>query len=312
MNANVGAATAGSPVTELLGSGAAATPNQTFMLKQTPLTYTQAQTPTGTASSLEVSVNGASWTLVPTLYKQASRARVFAAANLTGGSTQVIFGDGVEGSTIPTGQNNIIANYRIGLGAAGNVDRGLHHHPGRPAHRRERRSQSHARHRRPGSAAVDDIQADAPMSVQTLGRAVSITDYQNFAATFAGIAKASCGLASQRLLRGVFLTVARRAARRLPPGNPHPGRSCRVASRLMAIRPFRLPSPPSLETLFGFEADLTMTRHTDRRRPGSVMALLNSTYSFANRTFGQGVSADELDAVIQSVPGVIAVNMTSV
>ena len=37
---------------------------------------------------------------------------------------------------------------------------------------------------------VDDIRTNAPLSVLTLGRAVSITDYQNFAATFAGIAKA--------------------------------------------------------------------------------------------------------------------------
>ena len=52
VNANVGAATAGAPVTELLGSGAAATPNQQFTLKQSPLTYIQAPTPTGSLSTL--------------------------------------------------------------------------------------------------------------------------------------------------------------------------------------------------------------------------------------------------------------------
>ena len=50
VNANVAPASGGSSVTELLGNGAAATPNQTFNLKQSPLTYTQAATPSGAAS----------------------------------------------------------------------------------------------------------------------------------------------------------------------------------------------------------------------------------------------------------------------
>jgi hypothetical protein len=41
-----------------------------------------------------------------------------------------------------------------------------------------------------------------------------------------------------------------------------------------------------------------------------VLALLSSTYRFATRSFGQGVSGDEIAALIQGVPGVIAVNVT--
>ena len=86
VNANVGAATAGAPVTELLGSGAAATPNQQFMLKQSPLTYIQAPTPTGSLSTLQVRANGVAWTAVPTLYNQAPTAQVFTTLNLPGGA----------------------------------------------------------------------------------------------------------------------------------------------------------------------------------------------------------------------------------
>ncbi len=38
---------------------------------------------------------------------------------------------------------------------------------------------------------------------------------------------------------------------------------------------------------------------------------LTAAFSFANRTLGQGVSGDQVAAVIQAVPGVIAVNVTS-
>jgi hypothetical protein len=40
-----------------------------------------------------------------------------------------------------------------------------------------------------------------------------------------------------------------------------------------------------------------------------VLQTLSQVYSFAQRTFGQGVSVDEIATVIQSVPGVVAVNV---
>ncbi|MFZ0311535.1 MAG: putative baseplate assembly protein [Candidatus Korobacteraceae bacterium] len=312
VNANVGAATAGSPVTELLGNGAAATPNQTFTLKQTPLTYTQALTPTGSASSLTVAVNGAKWSLVPTLYSQPPQAQVFTTMNLTGGKAQVIFGDGVEGSTLPTGQNNIIATYRVGLGAAGNVGAGaITTLVDRPV------GVNGVINPLPATGgqdpqSVSDIQTNAPMSVQTLGRAVSITDYQNFADTFAGIAKASALWIPSGFYRGVFLTVAAAGGSALPPANltlnnliasltayGNPGVALRVVS--------------FWETLFGLEADLTYNpAYSVDAVDAAVMALLNSTYSFAKRSFGQGVSGDELAALIQGVAGVVAVNVTKV
>ena len=309
VNANVGTATGGGPVTELLGSGAAATDNQTFTLKQTPLTYTQAVTPTGAASSLSVSVNGAAWNLVPTLYRQPPQAQVFTSVTQSNGSTQVIFGDNVEGSTVPTGQNNIVAAYRTGLGIAGNVAAGaISTLVDRPVGVSGVINPMAATGGQ-DPATVADIQSAAPMSVQTLGRAVSITDYQNFAATFAGIAKASAVWLPGGYYRGVFLTVAAAGGAELPPGNPT------LANLIASLKAYGNPAVPFtvatfLETLFGFEADLSIDpAYSTDAVQAAVMAQLNSRYSFANRTFGQGISADELDAAIQSVPGVVAVNI---
>jgi hypothetical protein len=309
VNGNVGAATGGSPVKELLGSGAAAVPNQTFTLKQKPLTYTQAQTPSGSASSLSVTVNGAAWQRVPTLYQQPPQAQVFTPVNLSNGSAQVIFGDGVEGSTVPTGQNNIVASYRVGLGVAGNVTAGaISSLVDRPV------GVSGVINPMPATggqnpASVADIQSAAPMSVQTLGRAVSITDYQNFAVTFAGIAKASAVWLPSGFFRGVFVTVASAGGVALPPGN------LTLANLYASLEAYGNPAvalqlASFLETLFGFEADLAIDpRYSSDTVQAAVMTQLNASYSFASRSFGQGVSADELAALIQSVPGVTAVNI---
>ena len=67
---------------------------------------------------------------------------------------------------------------------------------------------------------IGDIRINAPQSVLTLGRAVSIVDYQNYAATFAGIAKASAIWIPSGPGRGVFITVAGVDGEALSNSNP--------------------------------------------------------------------------------------------
>jgi hypothetical protein len=309
VNANVVAATAGAPVTELLGSGSASTPNQQFTLKQTPLTYIQAATPTGSQSSLQVLVNGATWTPVPTLYNQPPTAQVYTTLNLPGGVAQVQFGDGVEGATLPTGQSNVRATYRTGIGLVGNVGIGtISTLVDRPL------GVSGVTNPSPGTGgqdpqSVDDIRANAPLSVLTLGRAVSIDDYQNFAANFAGIAKASAIWIPSGAYRGVFLTVASAGGEDLTG-------SLTLSNLVTALQTYGNPNvvifaQSFLETTFGFSAKIAYdSRYQQSDVNTAVMTLLQETYSFANRSFGQGVSSDELEALIQSVPGVIASHVT--
>jgi hypothetical protein len=311
VNGNVGAATAGAPVTELLGSGAAATPNQRFTLKQMPLTYIQAPTPTGSLSTLQVRANGVAWTAVPTLYNQAPTAQVFTTLNLPGGGVQVQFGDGVEGSTLPTGQSNIQASYRTGIGAAGNVAAGaVTTLIDRPL------GVSGVINPTPATGGQDpqsigDIRANAPLSVLTLGRAVSITDYQNFAASFAGIAKAYAIWIPNGADRGVFLTVAGSGGAALPPGN------LTLANLVAALQSCGNPNvviyaQSFLETTFGLSADLRYDpSYSAPAVQAAVLQFLKQTYTFASRNFGEGVSGDEVAALIQGVPGIIAVNVKS-
>ena len=312
VNANVALATAGQSVAEILGSGNASTPNQTFTLKQSPLTYIQAPTPTGRQSSLQVQVNGAAWTPAPSLYQQSPAAPVFATMNQPGGSVEVLFGDGVEGAVLPTGQNNIQANYRIGLGSAGNVAAGaITTLIDRPL------GVSGVTNPQPATGgedpdSVDTIRTSAPQSVLTLGRAVSLSDYQSYASTFAGIAKAHAIWIPSRLGRGVFLTVAGANGAALPPGNPT------IVNLIASLQNYGNPLVPItaatfLETLFGLSADIAYDPAYDQRAvQAAALQTLAKTYSFANRTFGQGLSSDEICAVLQAVPGVIAVNVTSI
>ena len=65
-----------------------------------------------------------------------------------------------------------------------------------------------------------------------------------------------------------------------------------------------------LETTFGLSADLCYDpSYSAPAVQASVLQLLQQTYSFASRSFGEGVSGDEVAALIQGVPGIIAVNV---
>ena len=243
VNANVGPATAGRSVSEILGNGAAATPNQTFALAQFPLTFVQAPTPSGRASTLEVKADGIGWTEVPSLYGTKPNDRVFTVLDGPGGKAVVQFGDNVEGATLPTGEHNVLAAYRVGLGAGGNVPAGaITTLVDRPL------GVGGVVNPLPATGgqdadSVDDVRSKAPTTVLTLGRAVSIVDYQNLAASFAGIAKAAAFWIPAGAYRGVFITVAGAGGAALPP----------------EIQPSPTSSPPSRPTA-------TRTRRSTRSR----------------------------------------------
>jgi predicted phage baseplate assembly protein len=161
-------------------------------------------------------------------------------------------------------------------------------------------------------ASIDDLRSNAPQTVLTLGRAVSITDYQSFASTFAGIAKAHASWLPAGPGRGVFLTVAGVSGAALQPGNPT------LANLVASLHNFGNPLIPItarsfLETLFGLSADLRIDPKYDAPTvKAKVLQTLTTTFSFAARTFGQDVSTDEIAAVIQAVPGITAVNVTDI
>ncbi len=310
VNANVGLATNGQSVTEIMGSGNGSATDQSFTLKQSPLTYVQAPTPTGRKSTLQVQVNGMAWTEVPSLYNQSPTLAVYATLNQSDGTTDVLFGDGVEGAVLPTGQNNVVANYRIGLGSAGNVGANtLTTLIDRPLGVSAVTNPESATGGQDAET-VSDIRSNAPLTALTLGRAVSIEDYANYASAFAGIAKAYAIWIPGGPGQGVFLTVAAVGGVALPPGNPT------LANLTASLGNYGNPLIPItvqsfLETLFGLTALIKYDPAYDQPTvQANVLQALSNAYSFAARTFGQGVSEDEVATVIQAVPGVIAVNVT--
>lgn len=104
---------------EILGSGDASVAEQVFKLKKKPLTYLFSPSPEydqAVKNSLEIRVDGILWKEVPNFYKASSRDQVYIVRQDDEGESFITFGNGISGQRLPTGTNNVVANYRIGAG----------------------------------------------------------------------------------------------------------------------------------------------------------------------------------------------------
>jgi len=178
---------------EVLGSGDASVANQEFVLSKSPLTYLLSPISTSGenyASTLQVQVNGVYWTEAPSFYGQAPDATIFVTREDENQQTHVMFGDGVNGSRLPTGLNNVIANYRFGSGgaapAASTLTVIVTAQPGLTAIHNPVAAGGGA-DPQPSS----QIRKYAPESVLAFGRAVSGDDYETIAALTPGVNRAN-------------------------------------------------------------------------------------------------------------------------
>lgn len=310
INANVAPATHGETRSEIIGSGDATQTYQRFKLSATPLTYTSAATPSGVASTLTVRVNGVAWREVDWLFGSGPHARVFTSFVDEGGSRRVQFGDGSEnGERTVSGANNVLAQYRQGLGSAGNVRAGqLSMLQSRPLGLKGVNNALPAT----GGAdpeSADSARANAPVTVRALDRIVSLEDFGDFARASGGVAKADAAWAWTGTQRVVCVTVAGPAGSAFPAGTP-PYANLLAA---MAAASDGM-TPVVLRTYVPSTFDLAATLVTDPTLdPAAVLAAvkaaLTAAFSFDVRAFAQPVFRSEVIAVMQDVPGVVALTL---
>lgn len=306
---NVAAATHGeSVVDEVLGSGDAARAFQRFTLRRSALTYVPAPTASGGESTLRIFVNDVRWQQVPTLFGHGPRDRVFTATTTDDGRTVVLFGDGVSGARPPTGHDNIRATYRAGIGLAGLAAAGqLSLLMTRPLGVRAVSNPLAATGAQDPQLTADAA-GNAPRTVLTLDRIVSLRDYEDFAADFRGIGKAAATWTWDGVVRGVILTVAgigggqvagplmaNLTAAVLAAGSPR----VPLVIRPAGVGRFALNAALVLDPAFVPEAVVEAAR-----------AALLDRFSFACRGFGQIVSLGEVDEVLHGVRGVAGVVVT--
>src|SRR3569623_1237919 len=243
---------------------------------------------------------------MPSLFTAGPDDRAYTLRTDETGAGTIQFGDGRRGARLPTGQDNVRARYRKGIGSEGNLESGqLSQLLSRPL------GLKGVSNPLPSAGGVDADTAEharrnMPLGVRTLGRAVSVQDYSDYARAYTGIAKAEATVLNTRAGRTVFITVAGDDGGQPPDTtltklrgalaqNGDPLVHCEIApyrhaSFPLALRIKRSPDCESKEDL------------------AAVAAALRAAFAIEARDFGQIVARSEVIAVAQEVEGVLGVD----
>lgn len=306
---NVVKATHGETRNETLGGGDGAKALQSFTLKQSPLTYLAAPTAAGAENTLQVFVNDVRWHEKSSFVEVAATDHTFITRTDDSGKTTVTFGNGREGARLPTGTENVKALYRNGIGKPGNVRAGqLSLLSTRPLGVKEvinplRASGGADRESR------DQARRNAPLAVMSLDRLVSTLDYADFARSFASIAKADAVELSDGHRAVVHVTIAGTDDIPIDPGSDlyrnlrralvdlgDPFQPVQLATRELLI--LVMSAGVRIDPDYRWERVVT-----------DVRTRLLETFGFERRELAQDVTASEVLSAIQSVRGVVYVDL---
>ncbi|MEN0064245.1 MAG: baseplate J/gp47 family protein [Myxococcota bacterium] len=298
INANVVRAIHGETTRQVLGDGDARQAHQRFLLRRPPLSHRASST--RVLPEIEVQVDGVAWKRVNTLFGSRSDERVYVLRQRSDDAWEVRFGDGQQGARLPTGQGNVVATWRTGLGTSGNAASNTV-----STLRSQPFGVRTVTNPFPATGGVDperpdELRRTIPRRTRTLGRVVSLTDIEDFAGNTPGVRKAHAVSLSWRGGPLALVTVA-------GDGVDASILTGRLQRALMAVAPqgLRLIVREYAAAFFlvelridadpAFERSVVHVRVTER---------LRRAFSFDRRAFGQPVTRSEVLQEASSVAGV--------
>jgi hypothetical protein len=304
VHGNVAHSTHGETRFEVLGSGDGSKALQPFTLKQPPLTWISAPTPSGIGSTLQVRVDDLLWHEAASLAGLGPTDRSYVLRTDDEARTTVVFGNGERGARLPTGRENVRATYRSGIGTGGNVKAGqLSQLATRPLGVKGVINPLPASGGA-GPESRDQARRNAPLAVMALDRLISVQDYEDFARTFAGVGKASAVRLTDGRVQLVHVTIAGED------DIPILEDSDLFRNLEAALRRFGDPRQPLRlevrEAAFLFlqaEVRVLPDYEWDKVEPKIRAALLNA-FGFARRDLGQDALLSEVYRTVQGLRGV--------
>jgi hypothetical protein len=314
---NVVSATQGHSELETpLGNGDATAVFQTFKLPKVPLTYlldpgaTPAEVP-----ELEIYVNQRLWQRVDSLFGHSGEAQIYVVREDAEQQSYLQFGDGFMGSRLPSGLKNVTCKWRHGSGAYGAVKAGTQ--PKGNA-KLDGLDKVHLHGVISGGSAPESeekARLAAPGRVQSLGRIVSLKDYETELLSIPGILTCTAEWDAPYGTPAVMLRVLMAA-----------GRESEAEAIRTSIQQFQQQRGPDrhpvLVQLCQFhDVQVQLTLAIDPTyQPADVEAriatalglitaqqdplLMDGLFALKRRRISQPEYRDQIEGTVQNVPGV--------
>jgi hypothetical protein len=305
----------------VLGNGDNRQMWQTFPLPKSPLTYFLSangippQTP-----ELEIWVNDRLWTRVDALYGHGPTEQIYIVREDAAGRSFVQFGDGETGSRLPSGLKNVVAIYRTGVGAHGPIE------PDATPSTSERPpgfDKVTLAGIVSGGAEPEDAgkaREAAPGKVQSLGRLVSIRDYETETIGVPGVVTAAAAWDLHAGVPAVILRVLLEAGREAEFSDVRatlahaqrchgPDRFPLVVQQALLRYTFvdvsyaRDPTYRQEDVETGLRAALGLAGRSDDERSG--------LFGLRARRLGEREYASRIEGRLQNVPGVLWCKVTA-
>lgn len=294
------AATEGTTIFESAGQSTGLA-DQDFILTQNPVIDTSVDVFMDEGSGQTVV-----WTWVDHLIEWGPQDRVYTTYTDENNVTHVVFGDGVNGK-IPAALTIIQTGYRVGGGAIGNVgpqsltvlDSAVEGVIGVTNTAKATGGQD--------AETLDQIRENAPQSLISLNRAVTLTDYEALSQKVLGVAKSK---AVSAVYTSVTLYVA-------PLGGGLDGADLPIylnATRKQELRNYLAPRIPAPTTVtladptyvkIDIELDLVVApQYNQKSTEAAVKKAILATLAYDNVDFGDRVTVGETFAAVTSVIGV--------
>jgi len=306
--ANVAGATHGETVPpERLGRGDASVAFQKHALAKSPVTYVpHAGAPHGAESTLDVRVDGVRWHEQETFFGSGSEERVYTTDADESGALTVVFGDGQTGARPRTG-SELVARYRKGLGREGNVRAGgvtnlLQRPTGLEAVTNPIPAAGGA-----DAESASEARRNAPVTVKTFGRIVSLRDFEDAAREHSGIAKARAAWRWAGSEEAVRLTVAGERGEHLTPVT----RANLVADLDSRRDPNRKLGVIDY-TAVPIVIELAVKVDPDYDPSAVLRAVADAValfLDFDSVEFGEAIHLSDVFTAVQDVPGVVAADV---
>lgn len=191
-----------------IGSGDGRAVFQSFALPKVPLTYlfdaarTPAQTP-----ELDLYVAGVRWKKLDTLFNAGPMCQVYIVREDADGNSVVQFGDGKTGARLPTGRDNVVAGFRVGLGAHGVLKADTKPQATGKLKELDKVHLPVEVTTGAGPEPAANARIAAPAKLQSLGRLVSLADYEAETRMLPNVLKASARWAAPEGTPAIVLTV---------------------------------------------------------------------------------------------------------
>lgn len=163
---------------KVLGSGDATRVNQSFVFAESGVSFVADPTqPAGVSAAIDLSVAGRIWQQVGSLASSGPADHHYTVRMTEAGHLRIAFGDGERGRRLPSGVNNVRLTWRSGTGLAGNLPAGSAFKPAKPHRLVDRVRQPLPATGGNDREGIESLRQNAPATLLTLERAVSLDDF---------------------------------------------------------------------------------------------------------------------------------------